>query len=287
MYNLCTISTHSHLFKAYALADSLKKYGAVLHVLVLEGKASNHHHSAIEFYYLDQMKDATGLALINKYKYQKDKLRWGFKPVFLKHLMNKTDSVIYVDNDIYFYEDCAFLFHQLIQNNVLLTPHFYQANPVKNQNWLEANFRVGLYNAGFVGVNNQAIPFLDWWAQCCLYNIKKSFWRGLFDDQKYLDLAPILFDKVQIIKHQGCNIAGWNYHNVNESVVFIHFAELTLIEFAKENNPYFPAYLKYMKSLREYAPNYIFKRKVFNFFTINSYHYFVKWNVYRFFEKLF
>lgn len=285
MSNFCTTSTVSHLYKTYALADSIAPFGGVLHVLLIDGSPDNTTEipQNIHFFSLKNLTEKIGEKIISKYK-NKDKLRWALKPVFLTFLLRKYSKVIYVDNDIFFFSDFSFLFEKLEKKAVLLTPHFYDANPQKNQNWLEANFRVGLYNAGFIGVNSKAIPFLNWWANCCLYNIKKAYWRGLFDDQKYLDLVPILFDEVEIIKHRGCNLAGWNYASYPQelaknaiNLIFIHFAELSLIEFSKPESYWYKSYINYVDSLKRYYPNYLFKRKIFNKNTLFSYLYFLSW----------
>ncbi|RKS99659.1 hypothetical protein [Flavobacterium sp. 123] len=293
MSNFCTTSTVSHLYKTYALADSIAPFGGVLHVLLIDGSPDNTTEipQNIHFFSLKNLTDEIGKKIISKYK-NKDKLRWALKPVFLTFLLRKYSKVIYVDNDIFFFNDFSFLFEKLEKKAVLLTPHFYEASPQKNQNWLEANFRVGLYNAGFIGVNSKAIPFLNWWANCCLYNIKKTYWRGLFDDQKYLDLVPVLFDDVEIIKHRGCNLAGWNYTNYphelaknNINLIFIHFAELSLIEFSKPENYWHKSYINYVDSLKKHFPNYLFKRKIFNKNTVSNYLYFLTWKFCMLFEK--
>lgn len=293
----CTISTVSHLFKTYALADSIASGGGMLNVLLIDGKKEDISAGPgnISFYYLEDVNKGLGKELILKYKVNKDKLRWALKSVFMNYLLDKYSKVIYVDNDIYFFGDYAFLFDELNSNTVLLTPHFYSADPYKEQNWLEANFRVGLYNAGFIGVNANAKPALDWWAQCCLYNIKKSYWRGLFDDQKYLDLLPIHFDKVKVLKNKGCNLAGWNYNTCqlsrdsnNEIVVanmfpliFIHFAELSMFEFSKPNSFFFNEYNKYIEALKKHRKSYTFKKKIVSKFSILSYLYFIIWRMVR------
>jgi lipopolysaccharide biosynthesis glycosyltransferase len=134
------------------------------------------------------------------------------KPVFMQFLFREKEisKLIYVDNDIAFFGEYGFLFKLLDEHNILLTPHFYERNPEENQNWLEANFRVGLFNAGFVGANNKTISTLEWWAKCCAYRCEKNYMRGLFDDQKYLDMFPVIEPTTKILDHQGCNLAGWN-----------------------------------------------------------------------------
>lgn len=292
----CTISTTSHLFKTYALANSLSAFGFKLHILVVDGgKLNDSVLSNIVHYSLSDVTDEVGLKLIKKYQSNKDKLRWGLKSVFFKQLLNQNEKVIYVDNDTYFYADPQFLFDELDTHHVLLTPHFYRSNPAKDQNWLEANYRVGLFNAGFIGASKKAVEALEWWADCCLYKITKSTSRGLFDDQKYLDLFPVKFEGVRIIKHKGCNLAGWNYEdyqieasdkhevliNGKYPLVFIHFAESSMLEFSKPTSPLHTCFNTYMETLRTFNNKYIFKRNYFSWYIIINYFNFLLWKLKR------
>lgn len=299
MKHFCTISTQSHLYKAKALADSLSNSGSHLHVLIVDALELHPTQSNVSYYSLKSIQSEIGLKLISKYQKQPDKLRWGLKSVFMMLLLESIEQVIYVDNDIWFYNDPNFLFELLNNNDIILTPHFYDTNPQTNQNWLEANFKVGLYNAGFLGANKNAIKALKWWSEACYYNIKKSYWRGLFDDQKYLDLLPIMFDKVIILKHKGCNLAGWNYlwyqlnRNSDQSVlienkyplIFIHFAETSLVHFSREDNFLNKEYISYINSLKKYNPKYINKRSYLKTYTISVYINYIKWKICRLLEN--
>lgn len=297
--SFCTITTQSHLFKVYALADSLSGNCFPLYVLLIDTNILPiNYPSNIKFVVLDDLSNDLSRMIIVKYYSNFDKLRWALKSCFLLHLLETFEKSIYIDNDIFFYNDASFLFEKLSISSILLTPHFYEANPSIRQNWLEANFKVGLFNAGFVGVNSTAKLFLEWWAKCCLYNIKKSYWRGLFDDQKYLDLVPVLFNDVEILKHIGCNLAGWNFNNYKVSriksgkvflndtfpIIFIHFAELSCIKFSSVNHSLFSEYLKYDLLLKHYKVDYSFKRSIFNKSTILTFFYFLKWKFVRLFE---
>jgi hypothetical protein len=296
--HFCTISTKAHLFKTKALADSLNKFNTHLHVLVVDEDDQLDKTEHITYYNLKFITSVTGLKLIAKYCNQSDKLRWALKSIFMLHLLVQTDKIIYVDNDIYFYNNPKILFELLDTNSILLTPHFYDSNPNINQNWLEANFKVGLYNAGFIGVNTNATKALQWWSECCLYNIKKSYWRGLFDDQKYLDLLPVLFEGVLILKHKGCNLAGWNYlwykldRKKNSEVeidqtyqlLFIHFAETSLIHFSKKTNFFHTEYLTYIENLRRHRKGYTHKRSYFKTYTVSVYINHLKWTISRLLE---
>lgn len=280
----CTISTFSHLFKAFALADSLAVFQKDLKVLLIDGDVDKLSKSApnnITFFSLTDLISERANAV--KAKYKEDYLRWALKPVFLLHLLSDYSSVIYVDNDIYFFNDSKFLEDYLLEYNILLTPHFYPSEPNRNQTWLEANFRIGLFNAGFIGVNTGAKKALEWWADCCLYELRKAYWRGLFDDQKYLDLFPILFEKVKIIKDRGCNLAGWNSDIIlkMDKIIFIHFNEYTINKFKNTGNPYFAFFYRYKMMLRSHGFNKESKTLKLNKFKLQNFIYFIRWKISR------
>lgn len=284
---ICTISTKSHLYKSFALLESVKKYVVCDLCCLVTDSHQVFEKNDINFHQLENLHTEIALKIINKYK--GDKLRWSLKSVYVSYLLKQGyEKVIYVDNDIFFFDAPHLLFEELNQSNFLLTPHFYIANPNENQNWLEANYRVGLYNAGFFGANQQAIPILDWWTDCCLYTMTKSYWRGLYDDQKYLDLIPILFEKVKIIKDRGCNLAGWNDKDFNnqERVTFIHFADLTLEKFSGSNHPMHSYYKQYVSTLKRYNPNFSWSknRRSLNYWS-NAFYY-LRWKLTRLISNL-
>lgn len=294
---ICTISTQSHIYKVKALYQSLLPFyeGNFFCLLVDSEKQSIDNHTIAH----DLNDLVSNEAQDVKKKYKGDKLRWALKPVYLKFLISQGfERVLYVDNDIYFYGSPQFLFDKLLEKSFLLTPHFYPSNPQKDQNWLEANFRVGLYNAGFIGVSKNGIEILDWWTNCCLYNVKKSFWRGLFDDQKYLDLVPVKFDNVEVVKHRGCNLAGWNsdeceiikdengqFYIQNESLIFIHFTPLSLEKFSTSNAVLLHAYQLYVEKLKLKKSDHNFSNTKLTNNAISSYIYYVRWRFVRLFEK--
>ena len=273
MNHFCTITTYDHLYKVRALRDSLLQYGnnTVLHVLMVDKGKLAETDECIKIYSIaDLGNDELVKRIQKKYSSQSDKLRWSLKPSFLKFLLsiNEISKVIYLDNDLFFYNDFSFLFNKLDDHAFLLTPHYYDRSPEYHQNWLEANFRAGLFNAGFIGVNKNAANTLQWWAECCLYRCKKSAFRGTFDDQKYLDLIPVMREDALILRHQGCNVAEWNRFlclrqivdgqvliNGIWPIVFIHFNVTTIREIIDGSEPLLEAYFKqYMHTLQKYKP---------------------------------
>src|SRR5690606_2468541 len=140
--HFCTITTLSHLYKVQALYDSINqlKHNFQLHVLIVDTDSIEEEKlpNNIIVHYTKEIKDHTGKNILKKYRNNKDKLRWSLKPIVLKYIISELsiEKVIYVDNDIAFFNDYAFLFDELTENNVLLTPHNYARNPQQNQNWL-------------------------------------------------------------------------------------------------------------------------------------------------------
>lgn len=273
MKHFCTIITSDHLPKTYALFDSLCKFDkeVCLHTLVINDRAVVSNTKNLVFYQPNQLSHLDNYGIMTtKYGNYKDKLRWSLKSLFLQHLLQTTgDKVIYTDTDIYFFGAYNFLFELLDGHNVLLTPHYYSIDPTREQNWFEANFRVGLYNAGFVGVNQQSFHLLRWWASCCAYRCEKNALRGTFDDQKYLDLLPIMDENVHILRHKGCNVADWNVSEIKRTMpgdnviladkyplIFIHFNNTTIRSIAQGKEPLLEKYLKlYFENLKKYKPD--------------------------------
>ena len=70
----------------------------------------------------------------------------------------------------------------------------------------------GTFNAGFVGVSDVPVTraALAWWQDRLLADCSAAVERGVYYDQRWLDLLPILFDDVSVMRDAGCNIAYWN-----------------------------------------------------------------------------
>ena len=174
-----------------------------------------------------------------------------------------------MDPDLFFYQDYSFLFEKLESSHAIITPHWRNFSPEINNGFLE-NFSKGQYNAGFVGVSADGIGIVDWWASACLFNCLKYPSLGLYDDQKYLDAIPVFFPKIEILRHQGCNVAFWNIDmcvrtvvedeikiNNKFPIVFIHFTKSTIraILFGKDKI-LLEHLLKYESTLKKYKEGF-------------------------------
>lgn len=247
----CTISTADYLPYVLALNESILQFNKNIRLSVLISD-KYHDYSGVEreypnidFYWFGEVcRDGVGKEIRDKYQSSDmDCFRWSMKPVFMKYLLKNMgfEKIIYVDNDIHFFHDFQFLFDELEQCNVLLSPHWRASDPRIDASNFMILYTSGLYNGGFVGANRKAIDALDWWAMACAFICIKDPSQGQFVDQTHLNLLPIYFDAVKILKHRGCNVANWNQEeckrakrgdhvliNDIEPIIFIHFTNSTI-----------------------------------------------------------
>lgn len=295
MKTFCTIITSDFYPYAQALYASLIKYNpdTQLQVLVVDSNSlpAQRANAGIVLHFITEI---SGYSLVSdmykKYAHlNADKLRWALKPPFLSYLLEHGFSkTIYADCDIFFFNDHSFLFDELDESSVLLTPHWTVSNPVVNEDNFLSSFEGGLFNAGFIGASVKGIPALRWWAEACLYRIERDIKKGLFDDQRYLDAVPVLFEDVKIIRHKGCNVATWNYDeckrilvdkqvmiNGKYPIIFIHFNTMLVKQILKGHDnlllPYFLEYKEvfekyggelshFMKTMKEYHDANLFRK---------------------------
>ncbi len=150
-------------------------------------------------------------------KYDILELNTNVKPTFIKHLLDRhgLDSLVYLDPDIFVYRALDPVFEALEAGmTAVLTPHM--TTPVfdgKSPSEQDLLYN-GTYNLGFLGVGRTAESrrLLDWWENRCLQVGFSEGRTGLFVDQKWMNLAPGLFDKVSVCRDPGLNMAYWNLH---------------------------------------------------------------------------
>ncbi len=150
------------------------------------------------------------------FKYTILELNTAVKPAFLRHLFahHGAEKLIYFDPDIQVMNRLDDLSALLDEYTVTLTPHL--DTPI-DDDYLPSETHIlqaGAYNLGFIALSGAqaALPLLDWWHRRvydrCIVDIPK----GLFVDQKWIDLVPSLFAGVHLLKDPGYNVAYWNLH---------------------------------------------------------------------------
>jgi len=276
MNTFCTIINRQYLPFASVLFQSLAKTepGAQLQVLVTDVEGGSMLSSPFPGLTYYSQADILNSSMANNI-YQKyaasntDILRWALKPVFICHLLQKIfEKVIFVDPDMYFVSHHSFLFDALNEHAVLLSPHWSSMDPLKNEDGLYSVLRNGLYSGGFVAASKKGMMAMEWWAGVCHYKMERRQELGLYDDQKYLDMIPLIEKTTCIIRHKGCNLASINIDSCKREMinnkllinqefepVFIHFTKDTIINIANRND----------HLLKPFLDNYIVELAAENF----------------------
>lgn len=134
-----------------------------------------------------------------------------------QHLFDRVgaEKAFYFDPDMVVFSRLDELCERLDRHAILLTPH--QTAPEKTfESIIDNEFsslKHGVFNLGFLGAraDGQGRAFIDWWAARLRDFCHDNTDRGLFTDQRWVDLAPCFFDDIDIMRDAGFNVATWNF----------------------------------------------------------------------------
>ena len=217
---ILTIVSNNYIHFARTLMESVKVHepGNDRYVLVVddpvasEARDDSHLYSLITLDQLDLPAPSQFL-----FRYNVLEANTAVKPWSLEYLSGTLgyDSVIYLDPDIYLYRPLSHV-HQRLRSGaaLVLTPHV--TNPLwdgEHPNELDI-LKAGAYNLGFAAIGkwSAAEPLISWWQHRLEHHCVVDPEQGLFVDQRWMDLAPGLFEDVHILRHRGYNVAYWNIH---------------------------------------------------------------------------
>jgi glycosyltransferase involved in cell wall biosynthesis len=215
----CTIVAKNYLAFARVLAGSLRRHhpGARVVVLLVDRVDSTFDAGAEPF----EVVEAESLGNIPDFpafafKYSLLEISTAVKPFFLARLLEQqgVGKLVYLDPDIQVFRPLDRIAELLDQHAILLTPHL--TDPIEDDLHPSelAILQAGAYNLGFLALARgpQTAKLLAWWQarvyDQCVVDIEK----GLFVDQKWMDLAPGLFAGVHVLVDPGYNVAYWNLH---------------------------------------------------------------------------
>jgi glycosyltransferase involved in cell wall biosynthesis len=141
-------------------------------------------------------------------------LNTAIKPSVFQWLLRDAalDKVIYFDPDIELFSSGQPLVDRLDSADVVLTPHLLAPlDDDRHPSDLQI-LQSGTYNLGFLALRRSAQTqrLLQWWAAKLVRDCVVDIPRGLFTDQKWMDLIPGFFERVHIERHPGWNVAYWN-----------------------------------------------------------------------------
>jgi hypothetical protein len=240
----CTIVSFNYLAYARTLCDSFLEAnpGCEFYVLLVDRLPSDFNRSGERFELITVEELAIPAFSSVAFKYDILELNTNVKPTFLIALLDRgIEEVVYLDPDIFVYQELSPVFDALEKQVVVLTPH--ALSPFPDPQSEVTLLSAGAFNLGFIAVRNspEARQFLSWWEVRCLNLAYDEPRTALFVDQKWISLVPCFFDSVAILKHRGCNMAYWNLHerqlshhdgkwivNGTDSLVFFHFSGISV-----------------------------------------------------------
>lgn len=212
----CTIVSPNYLPFARTLALSYRAHHPVDEFFVLiVGRIADKSAFAEEPYTAVFLEEI-GLQNIQSLgmKYNILELNTNVKPRFMLYLLAQRNisMLVYLDPDIYVYLRLQPVFDLLCHHNAVLTPHLTTPSSEPDGGFEQDVLSNGTYNLGFFAVrrNEETTQLLEWWDRRCVEKGFSEGRSGLFVDQKWMNLAPSLFDGVVQCKHPGCNMGVWN-----------------------------------------------------------------------------
>lgn len=215
---ICTIVAKNYLAHARCLVESFLRHHPDGRACVLLVDRPDGYYDPEKEQFTTILAEEIGIPYfgVMTFRYSVLELSTAVKPFFLEYLFQNYDydRICYFDPDIYFYHPIDEIWQALEAHAIVLTPHLTGPLDDAKPNELDI-LRSGAYNLGFIGLSRhpQADELLEWWQAKMLKYCAVAFDRGLFVDQRWIDLVPGRFSSVHIHRDPACNVAYWNlYH---------------------------------------------------------------------------
>jgi len=211
----CTVIAKNYLAQARVLVRSLRPHHptVAMHVLIVD-ETEGYVHEGNEEFAVVRLSD---LQLPSEqefcFRYNILELCTAVRPFLLRYLLRKGyTKLLYLDSDTRAYGPLSEALDILDTSRLALTPHLASPGGAAELPQERQILLSGAYNLGFLGLSldPQVRAFLDWWADRCEHYCIVDPPNGLFADQRWMDLAPGMMDKVHIFRHHGYNVGHWN-----------------------------------------------------------------------------
>jgi hypothetical protein len=217
--HIFTSVTANYLPKAAALAQSIKRIhsDAVFHVVLCDRLPACPRATTADF---DSIINVNDLPIDDRpswiFKHRLVELCTGVKGTAFQYIAEKfhCERIYYFDPDIVVLGGLDDIDAALDRHSVVVTPHL--CAPEIDEAAIVGNeiscLKHGVYNLGFLGVRmtEQGRRFLSWWSDRLRRFCYDEIATGLFTDQRWVDLAPALFDDIAILRDPRFNVATWN-----------------------------------------------------------------------------
>lgn len=238
----CTIVSKPWVAQARVLANSFNAcHPDVPMFVLLADEASAPFDAVLEPYHVVDIRtiDIPGFEHF-RFRYAQQQLTYAATPFFLTYLLaHGFERVLFFKQESLVLGSHEEVFDLLDRYDVVLTPHL--VSPLSGAGAIERELNIlqsGAYNVGLLGVSDRpsARQFADWWQQRtlthCLHDVK----NGMHWEQRWLSLAPAMFDGVHILRDARFNVGHWNLPDrrieMNGSRVLVNGEDCRLFRFS-------------------------------------------------------
>jgi len=217
-----TSINNGYLPKARILAASVRKHHPEAKMVLM---LSDYQDPALDYSDFDLVLGpedvVTGVENLEAWLFEHTvvELCTAVKPFAFKHLFDTYGyrGVVYQDPDTVLYSGLSELEKEMETHPIVLTPHVSQP-AVDTDDLLDGEMlgclRHGVFNLGFLALTKEGEGplFLQWWLDRCREYCFDDNQRGLFTDQKWIDLAPCFFQTLKVLRLPSYNVATWNLY---------------------------------------------------------------------------
>jgi len=225
MLNFCTLFDSHYFIRGLTMYESLKKNCKNFHLYIFAFDNDTYNilkNLQLDFITVISLKEFEDPELLQvKPKRTIAEYCWTATPSVIKYVLEKynTPNCIYIDADLYFFDDPNILIEEAKDNSVIITEHRFSPQ----YKYHEIN---GIYNVQFLYFKNDenSKTILQWWRDRCLEWCYSRNEDNKFGDQKYLDDWTTRFKGVHVLQNKGGGVAPWNvqqftYYKKNDKII--------------------------------------------------------------------
>src|SRR2546421_1451059 len=236
-----TVVAKNYVPFARVLAHSLRQHHPDISLFVaLADEVDGYFDPAAEPFQLVTLADLRIPDLTRfTFHYSRRPLVVATKSYLLSYLLDRGfGTAIFLDADILVLRNLDALFKVAREHAILPPPHLRAPLTSEDRAPRELNILLaGTYNGGSLAVSDTAPAreFLAWWQDRLYDHCLHAVDQGMHYDQHWLDLVPVYFEGVHILRDPGYNVAYWGLPERNsylpqdqvalpESCRFFHFS---------------------------------------------------------------
>lgn len=275
-----TICCDNYLSQAAELSISIKKTNPAHRLIVcLFEKNRDNVGELADFFDQIILAEELNIDLFDRFVFRHTQMEaataikadlflWAFKKY------GKEEYFIYLDPDIKVFNSFESIVKLFSTHSILVTPHHLEdedtVEGIKDN--MIRTLMCGTFNLGFIGIkrNRESLQFLKWWQNKLHLFCYIDFTRGLFVDQKWIDMAFSFFD-IGVVRSAAYNVANWNISKrklaftqsgnitVNrEPLLFFHFSKINIgkdlyyfKKYLEASNPVFKIREEYIRGINQ------------------------------------